>query len=423
MRRIYSNDPSTDAGYVINPLIELSAGSSTLHLAAPYFTYADPLREAVSGRKSLRLLVGLNAATSPEALRALHGRPGVEIRYFTSRFHAKIYLFDNSAILGSSNLTEGGLQSNREAVVVLDQPEDADTLEELRTLFAGLWQAGHTLSDAKLDAFADTHGSLSRPSPDPDREIEKAVGKAQPPNVRVESRKQSREHIFLETLRRRVQQYKPAFDEVSDILQRHGFRRAELADLGTANETNRFLNYVRMVHAVGDESWQSAPIRDVDGRRAVIEQLGQEWAGAADSKVPEDFASWLRNVVRVFGVRQSLETATKQEITEGLISLHAFNEQFRFVKGGAENLPAEFWRQNRDDVAKVKRTLSHLLHGDGEFVARLHDILYDASLKLPRFGQFCALELYGTVRPEEYPPINGRMAKSLRYLGYGVEGG
>lgn len=422
MRRIYSNDPVVDAGYVINPFIELSAASSYLHLAAPYFAHADPLLEAASGGKSLRLLIGLNAATSPKALRALHGRPGVEVRYFTSRFHAKIYLFDKGAILGSSNLTEGGLQSNREAVIVLDQPEDADTLEELRTLFAGLWQAGHTLTDAKLEAFADTHGSLSRPSLDPDREIEKAVGVAQPPNVRVESRKQSREHIFLETLRRRVQQYKPAFDEVSDILQRHGFRRAELADLGAANETNRFLNYVRMVHAIGEEAWRAAPSRDVDGRRAVIERLGREWASATDSKVPENHASRLRHVKRVFGTQESLETATKAAITEGLLSLHAFNDQYRFVRGGVENLPAEFWGQNRDDVARVKRTLVHLLHGDGEFVARLHDILYDASLKLPMFGQFCALELYGTVRPEEYPPINGRMAKSLRYLGYGVEG-
>ncbi len=422
MRRIYSNDPAVDSGYVINPFIKLSADSSCLHLAAPYFTYADPLLDAVSGGKSLRLLVGLNAATSPKALRALHGRFGVEIRYFTGRFHAKLYLFDDSAMLGSSNLTEGGLQSNREAVIVLDQREDAATVDELRAVFKELWEAGHTLTDAKLKAFTETHGAQYPPSRDPDREIEEAVGKAEPANVRVESRRQSREHIFLETLRRRVQQYKPAFDEVADTLREHAYRRAELANLGVANETNRFLNYVRMVHAVGDESWQSVPARDRDGRRAAIQQLGREWASAGDSKVPENYASQLGYVKRVFGTPESLEAATKEAMTEGLMSLHAFKEQYRFVKGGAENLPAEFWRQNGDDHEKVRASLSHFLHGDGEFVARLHDILYDASLKLPLFGQFCALELYGTVRSEEYPPINGRMAKSLRYLGYEVEG-
>ena len=36
------------------------------------------------------------------------------------------------------------------------------------------------------------------------------------------------------------------------------------------------------------------------------------------------------------------------------------------------------------------------------------------------FGYFCALELSGTVEPAECPPINGGMAKTLRFLGFAV---
>lgn len=104
------------------------------------------------------------------------------------------------------------------------------------------------------------------------------------------------------------------------------------------------------------------------------------------------------------------------------MSLHAFNEQQRFVKGGAKNLPAEFWRQNGDDLARVKNTLTHLLHGPGDFIQRLHDVLYDPSRKLAMFGRFCALELFGTIFPETCPPMNGRMAKALRFLGFDVKG-
>ena len=154
MRRIYSNDPQIDYDYVINPFNTLSSSSSRLHLAAPYFTHADPVLTAARRGKPVQLLVGLNSATSPNALRELHGKSSVEIRYFTDRFHAKIYLFDDSAMLGSSNLTDGGLRSNREAVIVLDRPEDADAVEQVRVLFAGLWDAGHVLTDEKLEAFA-----------------------------------------------------------------------------------------------------------------------------------------------------------------------------------------------------------------------------------------------------------------------------
>jgi hypothetical protein len=96
--------------------------------------------------------------------------------------------------------------------------------------------------------------------------------------------------------------------------------------------------------------------------------------------------------------------------------------QARFVEGGERELPNAFWEANNNDVARVSSTLSYLLHDEGEFIDRLHDTIYDKDKKLGYFGQFCALELYGTIRPEQCPPINGRMAKALRYLGFDVRG-
>ena len=58
----------------------------------------------------------------------------------------------------------------------------------------------------------------------------------------------------------------------------------------------------------------------------------------------------------------------------------------------------------------------------GRIHQRLHDIVYDPSMKLSLFGRFSALELYGTLKPEECPPMNGRIAKALRYLGFNVKG-
>src|SRR5436190_1894010 len=102
MNRIFSNGHKSD--YVINPFNTLIAGASQLFLAAPYFTHAAPILQAAKNGKSIRLLVGLNPATSPEALRSVHGIPGLAVRYLTGRFHAKIYIFDDAALLGSSNL-------------------------------------------------------------------------------------------------------------------------------------------------------------------------------------------------------------------------------------------------------------------------------------------------------------------------------
>ena len=421
MTRIFSNGSRSD--YVINPFDRLIAGSSQLFLAAPYFTLADPLLQAVKKGKTIQLLVGLNAATSPDALRKVHEVPGLAVRYLTSRFHAKIYIFGEAALLGSSNLTDGGLYSNREAVICLDRSDDVDAIEDIRALFVELWDAGQVLTKEKLESFAKAHAAARKRAGDPDKDIENAVGKAEPPNINVQSHEKSKERLFLEGLRQLVyEQYRPAFNEVTAILVEQGFRRPELSAVGVANETNRFLNYVRLTHVFDDEAWQNAPLRTQADRRSLIIGLGKEWATAEDSKVPADYAAWLVTVRKTFGTRESIDSASKEQITDALMSLHAFLEQLRFVKGGAKNLPTEFWKRNDNDLNRVKTALTHLLHGPDDFIKRLHDVLYDPSMKPALFGRFCALELFGTVFPEICPPMNGRMAKALRYLGFDVKG-
>ena len=421
MRRIYSNGPDKD--YVINPFNRLISGSNRLCVAAPYVTKTDELAQAAHTGKSIDLLVGLNPSTSPEALSAVHGLPNLKIRYLTRRFHAKIYIADQAALVGSSNLTNGGLMSNREATIWLDRDEDTDAIDELRMLFVELWESARVLTAEKLKDFRQAIHSLPRMGPDPETLIENAIGIAEPVNINVASTKKTPERIFLDDLQRQVnEQYRPAFEEVTTLLRQNDFRRGELADVGIANETNRFLNWVRLTYAPGDEAWQTAPLRSQEERRSEIMRLGQEWSTTNEDKIPKDYVDWLHQVQTVFGAPAAIEATSKETLTQGLLSLHAFSEQIRFVKGGTAALPGAFWAANNDDLAKVKRTLNYLIHGPGDFIERLHDTLYDTRRKLGMFGKFCSLELYGTIKPEECPPMNGRMAKALRYLGFDVRG-
>ena len=386
-------------------------------LAAPYFTGSGALLEAAEAGKPIRLLVGLNPATSPHALVKLRRFTNVQIRYLTRRFHAKVYLFDSGVLLGSSNLTDGGMMANREANVLLDPTDDAERVQEARALFAELWEGARVLTQPIIDVFRMEWERQSRLA-DPEAEIERVVGCAEPPTINVESRKVAKDRLFIETLRRLVyEQYRPAFDEVGGALQDGGFRRSEMAEIGLASETNRFLSWLRLAHVPGQD-YASAPLRAKAERAAELALYGREWATTNNIRVPQDYFEALARVRRIFSSAQSVAAADKEEITSGLMSLHAFSEQLRFVKGGAPNLPLEFWNGNRNNLAKVKATFGHLIHGQGDFIERLHDVLYDPKYQLSYFGKFSALELYGTVKPEECPPMNGRMAKSLRFLGF-----
>lgn len=327
-----------------------------------------------------------------------------------------MFIFDDTALVGSSNLTDGGLLQNREAVVQLNQTGDAETVESAKALFFELWEAAKVLTPATLNTFSAAWRRAKEH--DPHKDIEDAIGRVEPKNVNANSGKRSKEQIFSESLTRRIrEQYEPAFAEVAGILRSRGFHRAELAGIGDLNEANRFLNFVRTTYVIGDEAYETAPlVATPAGRASGIERFGAEWATTNKPNIPENYTAWLTTVQRVFA-RQALQLAGKQELTEGLLCLHAFRERERFVKD--KKLAEDFWGANT--VERARATFLHLLYGPGDFVVRLHDVLYDAAWKLSGFNIFCALELMGTVRPKECPPINGRMAKALRFLGFDVK--
>jgi hypothetical protein len=72
------------------------------------------------------------------------------------------------------------------------------------------------------------------------------------------------------------------------------------------------------------------------------------------NQVPDDDNDMLRSGQRVFGTSEPIDNASKDDLSEGLLSLHAFLEQRRLVKGGRESLVPYFWSQNNSDVQRVK---------------------------------------------------------------------
>jgi hypothetical protein len=420
MRRVFSNGPSKD--FVVNPFTELVTGSSRIYVAAPYVTKTEDLLVEAKKGKRVDLLVGLNATTRPEALWAVHEEPNIEVRYYTHLFHGKLYLFDNAALVGSSNLTDGGLRFNREATIRLDEPDDVEIIEELRTLFAELWDPAPLLTTERLKSFTVAYERF-KPTGNPDGLIGDAVGRAEPPSIKVVNRKNKAKRIYLEKLRRQVSEYRAAFNEVQRLLEGNQLQRAELRGIGAANEINLFLNWIRLTYAPGDESWKEAPLSSEDVRRSAILHLGLEWTKTDRARIAKEYFDWLQRVRIVFGSGDSVDTASHQELTNAILAIHAFHDQNRFTKGGVANLPTLFWNENDNDITAVKRALKYLVYGGGEFVERLHDVLYDPTLKVKSFGLSSALELYGTVKPNDYPPVNGRIAKALRYLGFNVSGG
>ena len=211
----------------------------------------------------------------------------------------------------------------------------------------------------------------------------------------------------------------PAFAEVSSFLSEEGLHRPEWSVTDKGSETNRFLNWVRLTQGSGDE-WQNAPLRSKEERREALFELGRGWVATTNPRIAADYFPNMNQLRAVLTDEQTLQAANRAELSEALMGIHAFEEQIRFIKGGYSAIIDFFWKANDADVDRVKRTLTHLLFGKDEFIRRLYDVLTFSEWKIRYFGESCALELSGTVRPEMCPPMNGRSAKGLRYIGFNV---
>jgi HKD family nuclease len=121
--------------------VAMASTTGIEHLRDALSAFCDPRK-----KNRARFLVGIDLPTPPEAIDELHSlatcnRERCEFRIYLPKavgiFHPKLAIFRRqqgtlSAILGSSNLTDGGLIENREVNILVT---DHSVVSDLRTWF------------------------------------------------------------------------------------------------------------------------------------------------------------------------------------------------------------------------------------------------------------------------------------------------
>jgi hypothetical protein len=119
-------------------------------------------------------LVGLDDAVSqPGALDLLMTLPGAQVRVArtndpASRFHPKVCRFRQASglgrdllMIGSANLTSGGLTANAETVVFVESQDGADK-DVFAHVWANLWSLGHAPTAGELASYRQQYESAKR---------------------------------------------------------------------------------------------------------------------------------------------------------------------------------------------------------------------------------------------------------------------
>lgn len=389
-----------------------------LHLAAPFFSYSEPLLDCLNRGATIKLIVRLGPATNADELEKIRKHPNAFVRFYTSEgFHSKIYIFgEEVAIVGSANLTNSGMNSNSEACITVDATNP--DFEEVCSLFSKYWADAKVYDEWAAKKYSQAWRTHGKP-PDPLVEaVRREFGNSAPPSIGVGLTPPPKDRLFVDGYKRRYQTFLSAFLHLSARYARAGFRRVPETTIPLRIEIDQFLSWVRHEHA-SDERIATAEFKLGSALDDHVDQLIQQWRTAARPYLFDTIPGNYRRIVESLGSKEVLAGADATTILDALQTCHAFDEQRRFHLGGLPTLRGTFIKDN--GIRKIKETLDHLLFGPGDDTERLADSIYNHHYKLRHFGRSCAQELIGWVGKNELPVWNGRTSKSLRYLGYDVE--
>lgn len=151
-----------DAKQVGKKLKKLMDSTEEFYWAVAWATdieFANSLLE--NKDKICQLVIGTDyLGTDPSVLRKLKDIKTVRVMFKgQATFHPKIYCFvkgeEFSAIVGSSNLTNGGLSSNEEASVLIEGTTEDDFFKEISNKISSWWEMGVQIEKDWLNRYKE----------------------------------------------------------------------------------------------------------------------------------------------------------------------------------------------------------------------------------------------------------------------------
>ncbi len=429
LKEIYANTFSTD--FTINFFNNASKSPKLALLAAPFFTTMEPIDILTKNNCKVLLIVRFSPITTPSALKAALEHPLVKVRYFTDdKFHTKLYIIDNLALIGSANLTNSGLKANRELSVLLRQDRDVE-FEQLPKVFDELWNDADVLTEEILKDYTRAFNAQDKPHNEKAfaNYLKNFVVEASPKSIVVDSDQKSKERTFIQAFRRKYDEVLiPAHNEIMEAALNSGFGRSEFRGHDPQIEMGRFLGWVRMVHGSGN-AWRETPLIAAEERKKRIAHYVGTWQ-STDDTVQGDMYHSTNEIENIANIRNylcnpnELDNLDFDKLFAYLTGCHAFLERLRFAPknlgqdlNGLERLRLDFQKGN--SLESVKATIKYLLSGKGDPIERAYDCIY-GRYKLNGFGEACVMELLGWSDTER-PPFNNRTIRGIRLLGFDVE--
>lgn len=392
--------------------IELLGKDTIIYIASAFFSNSDLINKLINNNCEIRLIIRLNSGTSGAELKKIINNDMVSIRYYTSEtFHPKIYIFgQHSAIIGSSNLTKSGVQSNQEANIMIRSEEIV--FEDIEKMFQEYWTYAEVLNNDILDIFLQIEDEVSAAKNRYNEKIKNQLKEVVFPNIYRGIKKKKRDEIFKSDFKKQYQLFLNKHKQLEEIYLSELGKKSKLPD---RIEIDRFLNWIRDKKAI-KKTYANMPIRNGQDLRSFIIENKNEYFMYNDKYLIETEEVLFPRVNNAFESLNSINTLDKEDLYKSLLVVNAFAAQERY-KGGSENSKKIFFDENK--IENIKKSLTYLLFDKANYVDRITNCIFDDKYLIKGFRKSCLKELYGLVNKNNVPICNERTLVCMQYLGFG----
>ena len=421
--RVFAN--RNDLGYNDRLEYELQnvCKNQVVNISVAFFSNSHIILKLLEQGCIIKLLVRLNDGTSYDELRKIIGKDNIQIKFYTKEtFHPKLYIVgDYSLYLGSANCTNAGLKTNTEISMRLDYEDNPDVFMELQEIFDDYWIHAQPLQSKDIDDFekimrekpGDYYGYSSN--------VIKAIGEFGYANVTQlsDNKKTKEEHEqekllqFIGDTKREYLSFVDAFRKLEKYYSSTPERRWKDAPLRI--EIDRFLWWIGETQYKKDE-WKINTLYHSEKIQALVDELKVQFLKDDNKWLVLNGVSNFYELNTGMGTPNKLNSLSEDDLFELLCNIYSFHDSSQY-HGGIEDLKKDFFSQNT--IKEIKQSLNYLLFGTDDYIERLYHCM-KGKYRLKSFGPHSVKELYGYINTENNPTYNGRIQKSLSWLGFGI---
>ncbi len=417
-----------------------------IRAAVAYTTKPSPLIElAKSRRVTLQLYTLFDGDGFPPrpVLKRFIEETGPGIQLFVTRdyFHTKIYWFGGVGVyIGSANLTDNGWHANLECGVWFDQHDilEQNLEAQLHPMFdtiASRCTAAAPDHMLLIDKLASSRADLSRQRKEFEGMATKMLITLPGQHSPIDPTKEgSMKATFITewestlTILKKIMDFSCTRSRPTWVHQ--DTHAAFVQDQATEHW------YHENIRTVGQD--QIEILHQINRNRSelALEQLFDQWATLA----PQDkTVFWTNEAPRL--LQACLTPQALAQMNVGIIETllrhsHSMRETVRhlsrhtlMVAGSTEFEMEDRFRPFAQILASTRNAQGHglgdvllyVIWGDAKTprcAERVWDALYDPAWKFPYIAEHTLNELIGYARPDEFPPRNNRVRRTLRALGF-----